>query len=64
MNILRKIANLIRPAPPRVALLVGDDNRIYLAVVRDGEPVVTLARTSAGPCLMRFGEMQMNSHPT
>ena len=57
MNILRKIASLIRPAPPRAALLAGDDNQVYLAVVRDGEPVATLARTSAGPCLMRFGRI-------
>jgi len=58
MNILRKIANLIRPEPPpRAALLAGDDNQVYLALVRDGEPVVTLARTSAGPCVMRFGRV-------
>ena len=55
MSILRKIASLIRPASsPRVALLVGDDNQVHLAVVRDGEPVTTLARTSAGPSVMRF----------
>ena len=58
MNILRKIAKLIRPdPPPRVALLVGDDNQVYQAIIRDGEPAVTLARTSAGPCSMRFGRV-------
>ena len=57
MNILRKIASRIRPEPPRVALLVGDDNQVYQAVIRDGEPAVTLARTSAGPSLMRFGRV-------